>query len=86
MNYFEKDIVQFLAARQPPLCHEIPMKDVDKTAFGERCEIGVSGRMERLKNPKNPVIFGGNGNLTFLMRHSLVIDATLDPLKMGVYG
>ena len=86
LNYFEKDIVQFLAARRPPLCHEIPMKDVDKTAFGERCEIGVSGRMERLKNPKNPVIFGGNGNLTFLMRHSLVIDATLDPLKMGVYG
>ncbi|MBO4314774.1 MAG: hypothetical protein J5867_02250 [Prevotella sp.] len=86
LNHFEKDFVQFLAARRPPLFHEIPMKDVDKTALGKRSEIGVSGRMERLKYPKNPVIYGGNGNLTFLMRHSLVIDAAPDPLKMGVYG
>ncbi|MBR5061222.1 MAG: hypothetical protein IKX24_03670 [Prevotella sp.] len=86
MNHFEKDFAQFLAARRPLLSHEIPMKDVDKTALGERCEIGVSGRMERLKYPENPVIPGGNGNLTFLMRYSLVIDATPDPLKMGVYG
>ncbi|MBR5060876.1 MAG: hypothetical protein IKX24_01895 [Prevotella sp.] len=61
------------------------MKDVDKTVFGKRDEIGVSRRMERLKYPEKPVIYGGNANLTFLGRHSSVIDAAPDPLKMGVY-
>ena len=57
LNHFEKDFVQFLAVRRPPLFHEIPMKDVDKTALGKRSEIGVSGTDEMSGG------YGKSGNL-----------------------